>query len=187
MGKKKKDRGKDGNNLTEKQEEFCFQYLIDFNATKAAIRAGYSKRTARQQGYENLKKPDIQRKISELKNERKEKYEITVEKTLREAAKIAYSNLREFLDFSGKEGLVSIEKLKKLHPDEFSCIQEIEKNPTLFGDKLKIKLFPKMQGIDLLFDYLGLKRNEGDSGGLDDEEIERYKDITEIVKRRDEE
>ena len=45
--------------LTSKQERFVSEYLIDLNATQAAIRAGYSERTARQAGSENLSKPDI--------------------------------------------------------------------------------------------------------------------------------
>lgn len=47
------------NTLTTKQERFVEEYLVDFNATQAAIRAGYSKRTARSVGAENLTKPDI--------------------------------------------------------------------------------------------------------------------------------
>lgn len=51
--------------LTEKQKRFCDEYLIDLNATQAAIRAGYSKRTAYSIGIENLKKPVIQNYIDE--------------------------------------------------------------------------------------------------------------------------
>lgn len=45
--------------LTAKQQRFCDEYLIDLNATQAAIRAGYSEKTARKIGQENLTKPDI--------------------------------------------------------------------------------------------------------------------------------
>ena len=56
--------------LTAKQEAFCEEYMIDLNATQAAIRAGYSEQTARQIGTENLAKPAIADKIAELKAER---------------------------------------------------------------------------------------------------------------------
>lgn len=49
--------------LTAKQQRFCDEYLIDLNATQAAIRAGYSKKTARKIGQENLTKPDIRERI----------------------------------------------------------------------------------------------------------------------------
>lgn len=49
--------------LTSKQQRFCDEYLIDLNATQAAIRAGYSEKTARAIGAENLTKPDIKEYI----------------------------------------------------------------------------------------------------------------------------
>jgi phage terminase small subunit len=52
--------------LSHKQEKFCVEYLIDFNATQAAIRAEYSPRTAKEIGYENLTKPHLQDRIAEL-------------------------------------------------------------------------------------------------------------------------
>jgi phage terminase small subunit len=62
--------------LTDKQEMFCREYLIDLNATQAAIRAGYSEKTARASGYENLTKPDIQDRITELKTDRNGRLQI---------------------------------------------------------------------------------------------------------------
>ena len=53
--------------LTDKQEMFCREYLIDLNATQTAIRAGYSAKTANRTASENLSKPDIQSRIAELK------------------------------------------------------------------------------------------------------------------------
>ena len=50
--------------MTPKQKRFCDEYLIDLNATQAAIRSGYSEKTARKIGQENLTKPDIQAYIS---------------------------------------------------------------------------------------------------------------------------
>lgn len=59
--------------LTAKQEMFCHEYLIDLNATQAAIRAGYSKKTAYIIGFENLRKPKLSKYITELKTKRIEK------------------------------------------------------------------------------------------------------------------
>jgi len=53
--------------LTEKQENFCTEYLACRNVTEAAIKAGYSKRTAYSMGSENLKKPEIQKRLTELR------------------------------------------------------------------------------------------------------------------------
>lgn len=62
--------------LTDKQEVFCLEYIIDLNATQAAIRAGYSEKTAQRIGSENLSKPLIQARIAELMQARIEKTKI---------------------------------------------------------------------------------------------------------------
>tara|TARA_R110002012_G_scaffold316344_1_gene531196 strand:+ start:1650 stop:2084 length:435 start_codon:yes stop_codon:yes gene_type:complete len=74
--------------LTDKQEMFCKEYLIDLNATQAAIRAGYSEKTAKQVGSENLSKPDIQERLSELKAHREERLQIDAEWVLSQAVKV---------------------------------------------------------------------------------------------------
>ncbi len=69
--------------LTAKQEAFCKEYLIDLNATQAAIRAGYSKNTAQEIGYENLTKPLIAKTIDKAMAKRSAKTEITAEWVLK--------------------------------------------------------------------------------------------------------
>lgn len=65
--------------LTDKQKRFCDEYLIDLNATQAAIRSGYSKKTAQQMGSENLLKPVIQAYIEQKQKKIAEKNNISVE------------------------------------------------------------------------------------------------------------
>lgn len=65
--------------LTEKQKRFVAEYLVDLNATQAAIRAGYSEKTARSVGSENLTKPDIAAAIAKAQAKIAKKVEITVE------------------------------------------------------------------------------------------------------------
>lgn len=68
--------------LTAKQAMFCKEYLIDLNATQAAIRAGYSEKTANRIGHENLTKLDIQERIDKLMKERANKVDISSESVL---------------------------------------------------------------------------------------------------------
>jgi phage terminase small subunit len=68
--------------LTAKQQAFIKEYLIDLNSTQAAIRAGYSKATAKEMGYENLTKPHIKKAVDEAINKRSEKLGITAEYVL---------------------------------------------------------------------------------------------------------
>ena len=66
-------------NLTPKQQRFVEEYLIDLNATQAAIRAGYSEKTAYSVGHENLKKPEIQKAIQEAQETLSNKTQLTVD------------------------------------------------------------------------------------------------------------
>lgn len=75
--------------LTAKQEAFCYEYLIDLNATQAAIRAGYSKKTAGSVGNENLQKPEIAEVIQEALDARSKRTEITADYVLQGIQEIA--------------------------------------------------------------------------------------------------
>lgn len=81
--------------LTPRQERFVAEYLIDLNATKAAIRAGYSERTARAIGAENLTKPDISESIAKAQGKRADKLEITAEKVLRDLEEVRVLALKD--------------------------------------------------------------------------------------------
>lgn len=72
-----KDDMPEGVKLTDKQQRFVDEYLIDLNATQAAIRAGYSEKTAQQMGSENLSKPVIQEAIEKAQAERSERTKVT--------------------------------------------------------------------------------------------------------------
>lgn len=75
-------------NLTPKQQRFVEEYLIDLNATQSAIRAGYSERTAKSIGQENLTKPDIQKAIQEAQSKLTERTEITQDYVLTNIKKV---------------------------------------------------------------------------------------------------
>ncbi len=81
--------------LTPKQQCFIEEYLIDLNATQAAIRAGYSPRTARAIACENLAKPDIQEAIAEAKRERSEATKINAEWVLKQAVELHQRCMQE--------------------------------------------------------------------------------------------
>ena len=75
-------------NLTPKQQRFVEEYLIDLNATQAAIRSGYSEKTARDIGCENLAKPNIAKAIEEARNKLSERTEITQDYVLTNIQKV---------------------------------------------------------------------------------------------------
>lgn len=77
--------------MTLKQKRFVQEYMVDLNATQAAIRAGYSKKTAGSIGQENLKKPAIRSELQVLIQKMGEKAEITQEMVVSELRKIAFA------------------------------------------------------------------------------------------------
>ncbi|WP_082033697.1 terminase small subunit [Pseudomonas sp. PI1] len=81
--------------LTDLQLRFVEHYLVDLNATQAAIRAGYSERTARQMGAENLSKPVIQAAIAAARLEQQKRTQITADRVLREAWNQVTADARE--------------------------------------------------------------------------------------------
>ncbi len=89
--------------LTPKQLRFVEEYLIDLNATQAAIRAGYSKDSARVIGSENLTKSEILDAISRRQKERSEKAETTAADVMAELAKIGFANMADYF-FPGDDG-----------------------------------------------------------------------------------
>jgi phage terminase small subunit len=149
-------------NLTDKQAMFCKEYLIDLNATQAAIRAGYSEATAQVIGSENLSKPIIQAEIQDLIKKRSERTEITSDMVLKELAKIGFSNIAEFTDNSN--GIVNINSLEQI---KTACISSIECVTRLVGDDAeitvtKLKLHDKISALEKIGRHLGMfeKDNE---------------------------
>jgi len=114
----------DEKKLTPKQARFVEEYLIDLNATQAAIRAGYSEHTARQIGMENLTKPYISDFLAEQLSKRSEQTGITARWVLEQAADV-YKEAREEQDRSN--ALKALEQVGK-HVDvqAFKDKQEID-------------------------------------------------------------
>src|SRR5688572_27404276 len=87
--------------LTPKQQRFVAEYLIDLNATQAAIRAGYSPKTANRTASDLLTKPDIQALISQRKEKQLEKADVTAVRIIEELRRLALCDTRGFFDEHG--------------------------------------------------------------------------------------
>jgi phage terminase small subunit len=94
-----RNRGADG--LTDKQRLFVAEYLVDLNATQAAIRAGYAATTARIIAAQNLSKLNIRAAVDTALAERRGRVQVDADRVLREYAFLAFSDLGQVLDFAG--------------------------------------------------------------------------------------
>jgi phage terminase small subunit len=95
--------------LTNKQQRFVEEYLVDCNATQAAIRSGYSAKTAGAIGEENLKKPEIADAIAERRKLLSEKLEITQEMVIAELAKIGFSDIRRAVKWFSQTQVAAVD------------------------------------------------------------------------------
>lgn len=135
--------------LTAKQEAFCREYMVDFNATQAAIRAGYSENTARSIGQENLTKPDIQEKLAELSKEATNRNEITVDEIIQHDAAILRTQWGEVNNFDGYAGTKI--PASELTEEQKKAVIGIEN----INNKVYYKLADRDKAKDRLMRYLG--------------------------------
>ena len=150
--------------LTPKQKKFCLEYLKDLNATQAAIRAGYSKRTARATGSDNMTKPAVAAEIARRQGQRVERTEVTVDMVVNELAKMAFSNMNDYLQLD-EEGFSRV-NLADLTRDQFAAVQEIitEEGPGGIT-RVKFKLADKKGNLDLLAKHLGMFTDKHEISG----------------------
>jgi len=140
--------------LTKKQQLFVDEYLIDLNATQAAIRAGYSVDTAREIGCENLTKPNIQQAIAEHMAERSKRTGINQDRVVLELAKIAFVKMTDVVDPDTGE------ILPNASDDDLACIESVKfkQSDNQYGGSIEreVKLSSKMKALELLGKHLGM-------------------------------
>lgn len=151
--------------LTPKQARFVDEYLIDLNATQAAIRAGYSAKRADAIGHENLRKPEIADAISERMKARSERTEITQDRVLAELAKIAFADQRKVMTW-GPDG-VRLRDSVELTDDEAAIVSEVSETTSKDGGSLKLKTHDKVGALKLLGDHLGMWKQKIEHTGKD--------------------
>ena len=143
--------------LTAKQKRFVAEYLVDLNATQAAIRAGYSQNTARVIGSENLTKPDIQAAIQEERDKLARKTEITQERVLREYARIAFFDPRKMFDENGNPlSIAELDDDTAAAIAGLDVVTEIDKDTGDTSYTKKYRIANKIGALDSVAKHLGM-------------------------------
>jgi len=137
--------------LTPKQRRFAKEYLIDLNATQAAIRAGYAKKAAFVTGCRLLKNAKVQDEIQKGVTRRDKKTELTQEFIVRELMRVAQVDMKEFVEW-GPDGVTLIESDKV----DGSLVKEVSQ----CKDSKQIKVHDKMKALELLGRHKGLFKDE---------------------------
>lgn len=144
--------------LTNKQSTFCKEYLVDLNATQAAIRAGYSEKTANEQGSRLLANVSIQNAIQEAMDARSKKVGVTAEWVLAEIQKVAALNFQDLYDEDGV--LIEIHKLPR---EVAAAVSQIEINLTEGCAAQKVKTHDKLKALEMLGRHLILFTDKTES------------------------
>jgi phage terminase small subunit len=180
-----------GTGLTGKQLIFCHELLIDFNATRAAIAAGYSKKTARSIASELLTKPNISAEITKMRNEMIIKVDVNREKILMEYMKIAFSDITNYMDVGRKKKLTVNDKGKKIYIDydyanlkhgdlmEGGPIQEIR----ITENGTSLKMHDKMKALEVLSKYNGFMEDDN-KRLIEIEKLKLYREQLKLAQAR---
>lgn len=145
--------------MNSKRKRFCDEYLIDLNATQAAIRAGYSSRFANTNASKLLQNTTISQRIQKCMKDREVRTEIKQDRVVDELARIAFSDIGDYLKIETfKDGDVEHKRLVVFDTDTLpaskkASIQEIRQN--IHGG-ISFKLHDKLKALELLGRHLGM-------------------------------
>lgn len=139
--------------LTAKQKLFVDEYLIDLNATQAAIRAGYSTKRAQEIGYQLLRKTTVSEVIDQALAERSRRTGISQDRVLQELARIALVNPLNVVDPESGEVRTDIS------PDDAAAIASVTRK---FGKTVEcsVRLHDKVKALELLGRHLGMYKDK---------------------------
>lgn len=144
--------------MNAKQARFVAEYLIDLNATQAAIRAGYSEKTAGSQGFDLLKKPEIAQAVAAGQAKHITTADLTASRVLEEMRRLSFLDLRSLFDDHG-----NIKPIHELTPEQGACLASVEvvKKNLAAGDGQtdtvhKLKVWDKVRSLEMLAKHFGL-------------------------------
>lgn len=155
--------------MNDRQKQFCREYLVDQNVTKAAKRAGYSAKTAYSQGHELLKKPEIQAEIQRGMDARARRVEVKADDVLRELLRLAMVDLSKAYDEQG-----NLLHPKDMPEDVRKAIAGIEvyydyegrgEDRVRIGETRKVKFWDKPRVLEMLGRHLKLFTDKIDVSG----------------------
>ncbi len=152
--------------LNNRQSAFVEAYSLKPNATAAAIAAGYSPKSARQQGTCLLAHPSIAEALRVRRREALQRLEVTEDMVLQELAAVAFSNLDDFLEWDESAGSLAVKPSADIPRHLLAALESVE-DQTLTSTnkdgsreysrhKQRVKLYPKLPALQLLAEYLGL-------------------------------
>ena len=161
--------------ITAKQYRFCQEYVSDLNATQAVIKAGYSKKAAKEQGSRLLANVRVAKEIARLQKAVAERAEVRATDVLLELKKIAFSNLLEYLEYDAS-GRITLKASAELTPELTAAIGEVKQRYDSQGNvrSMDFKLHDKLAALDKLARHLKLFEGDSNKNGNAGFRIENF-------------
>lgn len=146
--------------LSVRQQRFVTEYLIDLNGKQAAVRAGYSERSASTMASRLFRRPAVANAITAGVEARAARAQVTADRVIDEYARIAFSDMRRFVEWG--PGGVTLKPGAALSADDSACVAEVSESKTANGGTVKFKLHDKRAALDALSKHLGLFIDNGE-------------------------
>lgn len=168
--------------LTAKQRQFCLEYIVDFNATEAAIRAGYSAKTATAAAARMLTIVNIASEIQKNIAERRERTKIEADRVLQEMAAIGFSNIKKVASWAANG--VTIIDSEDISDDVARAVAQVTERTTSSqyssSTTINVKMHDKCKALDMMAKHLGMyqetKKDEGakEADAIPEEQIVQF-------------
>lgn len=160
--------------LTPKQERFCEEYLVDMNATQAAIRAGYSAKTAGSQGGDLTQKPEIQTRLAELREIQSKRTGVTADRVINELATIAFADMDEYALI--ENGRLKVIDSSERKPGRSRAVKKLTQSQSDGADgggsfSQGLELHDKLRALEMLGKHLKLFAERIEHSGPDGKPI----------------
>ena len=156
--------------LSDKRRLFVQEYLVDLNATQAAIRAGYSEESAGTSGWRLLQDDEIAAAIQAAFKARIDRTQVTQDRVVEELAAVAFSDIRELMEWG--EEHVHLTPSADLGPRAAAAVQSVKARTTRVARKddddllqidVELRLHSKMSALDQLAKHVGLGQGTPES------------------------
>lgn len=162
--------------MTDRQQRFVEEYLIDLNATQAAIRAGFSAKTAEQLGYQLLQKPSVAEAVAAAKAERSRRVGLTADRVLEELAAIGFARLGDYVRWDGERVI-----LEESGSVDTRAVAEVGSQVSKYGVNLKIKMHDKVSTLKLLGQHIGMFADRLEHSGKIDHTVTTISEIRQAI------
>ena len=167
--------------VSPKRERFCQEYIIDLNGKQAAIRSGYSEKSAEVTASRLLSDVKVKARITQLMAERAKRCELKQDDIIVELKRLGFSDMRNLAAWNSVQ--VKLKDSSELSDADAACVESVSQTVSKDGGSLSIKLHSKTKALELLARHLGLLHDKVDhtTGGKELQSMSNEELIESIV------